>query len=71
MKGGLSGLEKQGYPLKLTKSEHDFIRVYAAIKNISMNDAIREFIIQGMRGNPQIVQISQKEERGESIDGSF
>lgn len=71
MKGGLSGLEKQGYPLKLTKSEHDFIRVYAAIKNISMNDAIREFIIRGMQENPQIVQISQKEERGESIDGSF
>lgn len=71
MKGGFSDLEKQGYPLKLTKSEHDFIRVYAAIKNISMNDAIREFIIQGMQGNPQIVQISQKEERGESIDGSF
>lgn len=52
----------KGYPLKMTYNEYHFVKVYAAVEDITINDAIRHFINKGRELNKHISKLSREEE---------
>lgn len=51
----------KGYPLKMTYGEYHFVKVYAAVRDITINDAIRSIINKERKNNKEISKLSHKE----------
>ena len=51
----------KGYPLKMTYEEYHFVKVFAAVRDLTINDAIRTIINNARENNKEISKLSYKE----------
>jgi len=51
----------KGYPLKMTYEEYHFVKVFAAVRDMTINDAIRTIINNARENNKEISKLSYKE----------